>query len=105
MTRQTCEVVGAWNQAAFGDKYGLDDGEWAYRAYRAGMTGPFPGVWPCVDDHGASIVDLPNPPSADGKSAAQRHAEANGNLPFLRAARNGRTPVYVDNPEAVTLVR
>jgi hypothetical protein len=101
MTQQVYETVGAWNQQAFGGKYGCDDGEWANRAYRGGWTGMFPGLWPGIDDAGTSLVDLPDPPSSDGKSADQRHAETNGNLPLLRAARAGRTPVHLANPEDV----
>ena len=105
MSRLTYDLVGAWNQAAFGDRYGLDDSEWAYRAYSAGMAGPFRGLWPGLDDAGMSIVDLPDPPSSDGKSAQQRDAEVNGNLRVQELARLGRSPVHLDNPEAVALVR
>ena len=100
MTRHTYETVGAFNQVALAG-YGLDDSEWGSRCYRAGLTGSHYGYWPCLDDEGTSLVDLPDPPSSDGKSEAQRHAEWTANMPVLQAARQGRSPVYLDNPEAV----
>jgi hypothetical protein len=102
MTRHAYETVGAFNQVALAG-YGLDDSEWGSRCYRAGLAGGHYGYWPCLDDEGMSLVDLPDPPSSDGKSEAQRHAEWVANMPVLQASRQGLTPIYLDNPEAVTV--
>ena len=83
MARSAHQRVGAWNQAAFGERYGYDDAEWAVRAYRAGLIGPYRGLWPGIDDRGQSIVDLPHPPSSDGKSAEQRRADVAVNVGLL----------------------
>ncbi len=99
MTRAAYERVGAWNHAAFGNRYGCDDAEWGVRAYRAGLIGPYRGLWPGIDDHGLSIVDLPHPPSSDGKSAEQRHADVAVNVGLLADAIAGRTPIWLLTPE------
>ena len=105
MTQQAYETVGALNQVAFGSRYGLDDSEYGYRCYHAGLIGNHYGYWPCLDDGGRSLVDLPDPPSSDGKSAEQRADDVVANMGALTLARQGEAPIWLDNPEAVALVR
>jgi hypothetical protein len=103
MTREAYRQVGAWDQQHFGSTYGLDDGQWAVRARRRGMLGKVRGVrgpwWPCLDDDGASWVDVHDPPSSDGKSAEQRAVEVGANGKYLEHFLRGYGPTWMPNPE------
>jgi len=101
MTRHAYETVGALNQVAFGSRYGLDDSEYGYRCYHAGLIGNHYGYWPCLDDGGRALADLPDPPSSDGKSAEQRADDVAANMGALKLARRGEAPIWLANPEEV----
>lgn len=103
MTGEAYRQVGAWDQQYFGSAYGLDDGQWAVRARRRGLLGKVHGVsgpwWPCLDDDGASWVDVHDPPSSDGKSVEQRAAEVGANGKYLEHFLRGHGPTWMPNPE------
>jgi hypothetical protein len=90
LTRHVLDTVGGWNPA-FGDRYGLDDGEYLARCVHAGLTGTRRLVYPTLTAAATLTADIVAPPSSDGKTFEERYAESRLNLPLLQAAADGFT--------------
>jgi glycosyltransferase involved in cell wall biosynthesis len=94
MHRTVLDTVGGWDPA-FGDRYGLDDGTWAIRCIRAGLTGPHKG-FPCLPGDLGLTTDILDPPSSDGKTVAEREADIEANWPLWENRHNG--PILIPLP-------